>query len=169
MFKRLCHLVRQFIADESGELGTIALLIGTIVSGVGAISSGIAAKRQADTQAAIFEQQALRAKQEAAVSAEDFARRQSRLAAARRAAIGGAGVQLASGSPLLVSEDIAAETELGRRRIEDGGAVRSTRLEQQAGLTIQAGSAAQTAGFLRGGSLLVTGAGKLFNDLKKTE
>ena len=149
--------------------GSILLFVGTAISAVGAISSGIAAKRQADLQADIFEQQATRERQQANVDAEDFRREQSRLLAKRRAAIGGAGVQLASGSPLLVFEDFASEAELGAMRIAAGGEVRATRLQQKAVLEGLVGQSAATGGFLRGGSLLIGGGGKLFNDLKKLE
>ena len=64
---------------------------------------------------------------------------------------------------MLVSEDFAGEVELQALRIRSGGEVRATRLEQQAQLTRFKGRQARTAGFIRGGALLVSGAGKRFS------
>ena len=65
---------------------------------------------------------------------------------------------------MLVSEDFAGEVELQALRIRSGGEVRATRAEQQALLRRFAGRQARTRGFIRGGSLLLTGRGKSFGD-----
>ena len=114
-------------------------------------------------QAAILGQQAEQEKRAAAASEADFRSTQSRLMAQRRAALGASGVQQAAGSPLLVSEDFAGEVELQALRIREGGEIRATRLQQQAGLQRFAGQQAQTGGFLRAGSLLLTGTGRAFS------
>ena len=69
----------------------------------------------------------------------------------------------AEGSPLLVSEDFAAEVEFQALRIRSGGELRATRAEQQATLQRLKGRAARTSGFTRGGALLLSGAGKAFS------
>ena len=140
----------------------IALIAGAAVSAVGTIQQGQAAKQQGKLQAQVLTQQATSERAQAAGREEDFRRTQSRVAAARRAALGGSGVDPSTGSPLLVSEDFAGEVELQAQRIRAGGEVRGTRLEQQANLQRLAGSQAQTAGFLRSGSLLLSGAGRTF-------
>lgn len=71
-------------------------------------------------------------------------------------------VDPSSGSPLLVSEDFAGEAELQALRIRTGGEVTATRAEQQATLQRFQGRAAQRSGFIRGGALLISGAGKAF-------
>ena len=140
----------------------IALIASAAVGAVGAIQQGQAAGQQAKIQAGILGQQAAQEKRAAAASEADFRSRQSRLMAQRRAALGASGVQPGTGSPLLVSEDFAGEVELQALRIREGGEIRSTRLQQQAGLQRFAGQQAQTGGFLRGGSLLLSGAGRTF-------
>ena len=140
----------------------IALIAGTVLSAGSAVQSGVAAKGQAKLQAGVLQQQADRDRLQAASDEEDFRRNQSRVLASRRAAMGAAGVEQGTGSALLVSEDFAGETELQALRIRTGGEVRATRAEQQASLQRFAGRQAQTAGFIRGGSLLLTGAGKAF-------
>lgn len=137
-------------------------ILGTAVAAVGAIQQGQAAKAQSKFQAGILRQQADRDRQQAASDEEDFRREQSRNLAKRRAALGASGVDPSKGSPLLVSEDFAGEVELQALRIRSGGEVRATRAEQQGSLQLFQGRQAQTAGFIRGGSLLLSGAGKRF-------
>lgn len=132
------------------------------IGAVGAIGQGMAAGQQAKLQSSVLAQQATSEREQAGASEDDFRRRQSRVMAARRAALGASGVDSATGSPLLVSEDMAGEAELQALRIRHGGEVRATRLEQQAQLARLQGKSAQTGGLLRGGSLLVSGAGRAF-------
>ena len=135
---------------------------GLAVSAVGAVQQGMAASQQAKLQAGILGQQAAQERKQAAANERDFRASQSRVAAARRAALGGAGIQQGAGSPLLVSEDFAGEVELQALRIREGGEIRATRAEQQASLQRLAGRQARTGGFLRSGSLLLSGAGRTF-------
>lgn len=144
-------------------MAKIATIGSAAISAVGAIRQGQAAEAQSNLQAGILRQQADRDRQEAAAKEEDFRRNQSRVLAARRAALGAAGIEPASGSPLLVSEDFAGEVELQALRVRSGGELRATRAEQQASLQRFKGRQARTAGFIRGGSLLVSGAGKAFS------
>jgi hypothetical protein len=146
----------------TGAILAIATVASAAISAAGAIQQGQAAKAQGKLQAAILEQQATSERQQAEADEEDFRVRQSRVLAARRAALGASGVDPSSGSPLLVSEDFAGETELNALRIRTGGEVRATRAEQQAVLQRFQGRQAARAGFIRGGSLLVSGAGKAF-------
>lgn len=146
----------------TGTILAIAAVASTAFSVVGAIQQGRAASAQANLQAGILEQQATRDRQQAAVDEADFRARQSRALASRRAGLGASGVDPSTGSPLLVSEDFAGEVELSALRIRGGGEVRATRAEQQATLQRFQGRAARRAGFVRGGALLITGAGKAF-------
>jgi hypothetical protein len=144
-------------------IGTVALVVGAVAAVVGAgaaIKSGIDQNKAAKAQSAILRQKADRERLEAAQREEDFRRRQSRILAARRAGLAAQGVEPGEGSPLLTSEDFAGETELQALRIRSGGEVTSTRLEQNANLVLQRGRGSQQAGFARGGSLLLSGAGR---------
>lgn len=140
-----------------------ALLIASAVSAVGSISQGRAAGKQAEFQAAVNEQQAARERQISAGTEEDFRRKQSSLLAQRRAALGGAGIETGTGTSLLAAKDFAAETELQALRIRSGGETTATRLQQQAELTRLGGKSAQTRGFARAGSSLLSGLAK-FNE-----
>ena len=154
----MCTGVEAFLAAHAGKIA----LAGAVISAVGAIQQGQAAAAQGQFQAGILRQQAERERQQAEADEEDFRRRQSRVLAARRAALGASGVEPAAGSPLLVSEDFAGEVELQALRIRSGGELRATRAEQQASLQRFQGRQARTSGFLRGGALLLSGAGKAF-------
>lgn len=152
------------IGGAGKTVSTFAVLsaAGAAIQAVGAIQAAQAAQQQANFQAGILRQQAESARQKAAADEEDFRRARSRDLAFRRAALGASGVEPGLGSPLLVSEDFAGEVELQALRIRSGGELRATRAEQQADLQRFKGRAARTAGFVRGGSLLITGAGKQF-------
>ena len=141
---------------------TAALLTAAGLSAAGSISQGRAAKKQAQFEAGISEQQAQREREISAAEEGDFRKKQSAILAERRAALGGAGVQLSTGTPLLASEDFAAEVELQARRIRSGGQTRATRLEQEAALRRAAGRNAQTQGLFRAGSSLLSGYGQAF-------
>ena len=147
----------------TGTIALIATIAGAAISAVGAIQQGQAAKAQGNLQAQILEQQATSERQRAAADEADFRNRQSRAFATRRAGLGAAGIDPAAGSPLFVSADFAGEAELQALRIRTGGEVRATRAEQQATLQRFQGRAAQRAGFIRGGALLVGGIGKAFS------
>lgn len=149
-------------AATVSAIATGAAIAGTAVQAVGAISQARVSKKQASAQAAVQEQQATRERAQAKSDEADFRRRQALAAGTRRAGLGASGARQGVGSPLLAEEDFASEIELQALRIRSGGDVRATRLEQQAGLTRSSGRAAQTAGFFRAGSSLLSGAGKVF-------
>lgn len=142
--------------------GTGLAIVGAAFQAFSAIQQAQAANQQAQLQAGVLRQQATRDRQVAASNEEDFRRRQSAVLAKRRAGLGASGVDPAAGSPLLVSEDFAGEVELNALRIRSGGETRATRAEQQANLQLFAGRAKRQQGFVRGGALLVSGAGRAF-------
>lgn len=141
---------------------TIALVAVAAISAAAAVQQGQAAKKQAGFTAAVQRQQATRERQVAASNERDFRRQQSRLMASRRAVLGASGVESGTGSTLLATEDFAAESELQALKIRAGGETNATRLEQSAQLQAMRGDAAATGGFMRAGSLLVSGGGKAF-------
>jgi hypothetical protein len=152
------------------------LAAGVAISAFGALRQGQAAekqgsfeKQQTNQQAKVTEQQAKTERVVAGQEEGDFRRHQSALMATRRAALGRAGIDPSTGSPLMATKDFLRETELQALRIRAGGEIRGTRLEQQAtlirnqGSLLQlAGKNAKTAGYLRAGSTLLTGLGTAF-------
>ena len=145
------------------EIALVAGMAASAVGAVGAASEGQDKKEAAEFSAADQLQLAAREREISKVEEGDFRRVQSRFFADNRAASGGSGVQLNTGSNLLAAQDFAAEVELQAMRIRAGGDTRATRLETQALLTKRAGKAAQTRGFARAGSSLLSGASKAFS------
>ena len=141
---------------------TVAILtaVSTVVSAVGSIVQGRAAQKRDESQAEISRQQADRERQVAGEQEGDFRARQRRAAAAVRAAGGARGVDISVGSPLLSAEDFSRETTIQALRIREGGAIRATRLEQQADLLRAKGRAAATSGIIGAGSSLLSGAAR---------
>lgn len=168
--------VKELLLKKVDCYGAVAAA-GAAISAAGAISAGKAQAAQANFQsqvannnAIVAQQQADRATQQASIDEDDFRRRQSDLQARRRASGGGAGVEFASGSPLLVSQDFAAETELNALRVRNQGAVNVNRLQQnvsnqqaQAGLFANQAQTAKSNSFFRAGSTLLKGAGSIAN------
>lgn len=135
-------------------------MIGMFIQAAGAYSQAVAQREQAERQARIQRQVGERERQEAAIEEANFRRNASRLMAKRRAEMGVSGVRPDEGSPLLVSEDFEGEIEFEALRRRAGGELRGIRAEQQAVETERAGREAGRAGFVRGGSLLVSGLGQ---------
>lgn len=149
-------------ASTAATIAAAAAIASAGVGAYGAIQQGQQAAAQSRFQSAVMRQQAERERMEAGAAEDDFRRQQSRLFARRRALLGGTGVDPATGSPLLTSQDFAAETELQALRIRSGGQVRATRLEQSADLERMRGRNAQTGSYFRAGSLLLSGAGRAY-------
>ncbi len=139
-----------------------AAAAAAVVSAAGAIQSGQAAQRQANMQAEALNQQAQREQQIAASNEEDYRRQQSRLMASRRAMMGANGVMTGTGSPLLVTEDMAGEIELQALRIRNGGDANVLARQTEASLQRMKGSAERTNSYYRAGGALLDGAGKGF-------
>lgn len=173
--------------------GTEALIIGTVVSAATSVFSGFqqAAQQQAmanqyrmqaeiqrqeaERSALIAEQDAQRAREAAEFEAARVRRRGSQIAAAQRVAYAAAGIVVDEGSPLLVVEETAIESERDALTVLYEGETQARRLEDTARMSrwtgqvqsMQAGYAASVAesqargaiigGFVGAGSAAATG------------
>ena len=157
-------LATSGLIGSAGVVSAGSLLsgVGTLVGAISAISQGRAAQQQADLQAEIFRREAERERLVSKGEASDFARQSRRLLARQRALAGGSGVQIGTGTPLELSVDTAEEAEFQRLKILSGGEADVSRLLSRAALEREKGRAARRAGFIRGGSLLLRGAGQTF-------
>ena len=138
------------------EPKTMMMLAGTAVQALGAISSGMQAKNNADFEAEQLRQSAERDRQIAAQQAEDFKDEQSRKRARLRVLTGGA----TEGTPLQIASEIAGETEFQAMRIRATGDEAARQSIARASLRESEGKAARSAGFMKAGSTLLTGASK---------
>jgi len=149
------------MGPETIALFKVAQVIGTVVSAIGAIQGGKAERRQADYQSQILQQKAAQEQLTAQQEEEDYRRRQRHLLAEQRAVLGGSGVLLSEGTPLLLAADAASEIEYQALKVRRGGAIQATRLEQEAQLRRMSGKSAEKSGFMRAGAGLLTGLGTL--------
>ena len=140
----------------------IAAIAGAAISAVGAVSQGMAAKSQGKYQAKVLQQQAEYERQLAAQKASEYQREQSRLMAMRRALLGGTGTEASSGSPLLVSSDMAREIAYNTKKIKAGGEASATRLDQQAAQAKFGGKQGLYEGIGGAASSLITGASSFY-------
>jgi hypothetical protein len=136
---------------------TIAALAVAIA---GTLSSGAMAYQQAQVQAKTQEQQADFARKQSEIDANEFRRKQRRLLGTARATRGATGVDLLSGSPLLVDDETIDEIVFQTERVRQGGDITATRLEQQASFTRAEGTSALAGSVLKaGGTFLTSDAG----------
>ena len=131
---------------------------------IGVAVSTYAAYEQAQTQekfqkynAKVAENQAAGERMRARVAADQQREAHRRLIANQRATYGVSGVDVASGSPLLVIADSAKQAELDAQIILAGGEARGIGFETQAGLSRFQGRQAATAGYVNAGSTLLSG------------
>jgi hypothetical protein len=138
-------------AATSGlSLGTVLSGAGLAMSATSAISGGNQAAANARYQSELYQRQADRERQIAALDESEYRRRGSALMATQRARLGGAGVDI-SGTALDVSDATAAELELQALKIRSGGDARASDLESQGILSRYAGGQAARQGFLNAG------------------
>lgn len=142
---------------------------GTIIAGVTGVLGAFGAMQSGQAQAAAFERNAQIDKEnagQAAFAAEADASRQQtamrrRMATARNAAAA-SGVDIASGSPLDVMADIAAESALDVAVTRWRGRQRSNAYLTQAGNDMASADQAEAAGIFGAGTTLLTGAGRAY-------
>ena len=137
------------------------LLIATIASAVvaagGTAVSADASRRAANTNADIQEQNAAAARAKSNYDEQRHRESVQKMLSTQRALYGKSGVDM-SGSPLLVMEDTAAQGELDALAIRYGGDVASAQQRSAANLSRMQASDYQTAGYLKAGSSLLSGA-----------
>ena len=128
------------------------------IQAVGAIKQGQAAKAAGDYNAAIAEQSAQFAREDAALQMKQQDRENRMLLGANIAAAGASGIK-ASGSVLDVLGDAAQQGELARQNIFRQGEMKAAGYQNTAQLDLMQGDAAQKASYYQAaGSLLSGGA-----------
>jgi hypothetical protein len=120
---------------------------GLLTSALRSIASGNQANANARYQAELYQRQADRERQLAALDETEYRRRGSALLASQRARLGDAGVDF-TGTALDLSDATAAELELQALKIRSGGLAKADDLDSQAALTRYGGVAAQRRGYL---------------------
>lgn len=139
------------------SVATAVAIIGAVVGAGSAVSQGQAAKKQSSFQANVARQQAESERLAAAEQERDYRKAQSSRLAQIRASMGASGTDTSTGTPLLALADFEGETERNALRIRSGGEIRSRRLDELGGFYNSAGKTAESAGYGRAGSSLLSG------------
>lgn len=140
------------------EIGVLAL--GGTAVGMTAYSSYQQGKSQAawnEYNARVAEREAASEREANAFEAKQHRREARMMQAKQRAMVGASGIE-ASGSPLLVMEDTAAQLAIENAQIMSQGARRVSQFKSQAILDRMAGKAAKQAGTLNAGASILGGA-----------
>lgn len=124
---------------------------------VGNVLKGNSDRKRARAIAKILREQAFQERLRGEAQLRDFSRGASRFVADREAAAGGTGIRQDTGSAASVADDILAEIEVQKFRMQKNTDLRVKRLLQSAESVRSAGNRAFTEGLVRGGSSLLTG------------
>lgn len=133
------------------------------LTAVSAIQQGQNAKKAAEYQATVQEQNAQRAQDIARINAQHRAIQDSATMASQRALLGGGGFEGNTGTPLLVQAATAGRAEQARLTVLNQGDAESIRLLSQAELNRLQGRNAAAEGLSKGGALLLSGVSKAFS------
>lgn len=147
------------VAAFISTYATTFQVIGTALSVMGALNQGQQAKQASEYNAAVANNNAIAARQQAEANAAAQQRKARLQIGSMRAGYGASGVGL-EGSPMDVLEQSAAMAELDRQNILYGGQLKSQGYQATAGLELMRGENAVTGSYLNAGSSLLTGLGK---------
>ena len=141
---------------------TWVVVASAVVSSYSAVRQGQAAKAAANFNASIAAQNAELSRADAAARAQQQDRENYMRLGAIRAAQGHAGGDAGSGSVLDVLGDVAAQGELEKQYIIYQGEQRARGYGNTATLDTFSGKQAQTAGYLKAGTELMSGGANAY-------
>jgi hypothetical protein len=137
--------------------GLAAAVAGAAASGYGAYQTGQNQKKEAEYNQDVAESEALASKQKAEFDMETSQKRFKALMGHQIASYSKAGVDITSGSPLLLLAAQAEEGERERQAIKYGGDVGASRMYNQGNIFSMQGKNAATAGTIGAGGTLLSG------------
>lgn len=129
----------------------------TAVSVAGAIQQGQAARKSAEYQAQVAENNAIAARQQADYDERQQRRKTAQRLSTLRAAAANAGVLPEEGSPLFVDQDTSLYGEMDALNLRRGGTIAERRARSEAELTRMKGRQAQTGSYYKAGASLLKG------------
>lgn len=140
-----------------------------VIGAIGAIQQGNAAKAAANYNATISTQNASIARSDAAAQATQIERENYLRLGTIRAAQGKAGGAAGAGSILDVLGDVAAQGELDKQFALYEGEQRARGFTNTAALDTFSGKQAQTAGYMKAGTELLSGGAKSYSAHQRTQ
>jgi hypothetical protein len=139
--------------------GAIAAIIGSAVSAYGAYSQSQAQAAAARYNAKLDENQAINAQNQAQVEMERRRELYKRQKGTQLALMGGSGIELGEGSPLLLEADSAEQAALDLARVRYEGQIKSTSYQSEANIQRFSARTATRQGYVSAGASLLSGAG----------
>ena len=143
-------------------IATAVMVIGTAVSATAAVEQGQTAKKASDANAAAQRATAISTENQGAQQAADATLKARRIAASGVVAAGAGGVDPTTGTALTLSGQTAEFGELDSLRIINNASRTAWGYNAGASIDQFQGAQAQTAGYLKGGSSLLSGAGSAY-------
>jgi hypothetical protein len=139
----------------------VAAAASAVISAAGAVQQGKAARKAADYQAALAENSALAAGQQADMEERQQREKALRLLSNQRARAAKGGVLADQGSPLFTNLDTGEQAEIEALNIRRSGAIRSDGYRSQAALGRFRGEVDQQAGYLKATTSLLDGVSRV--------
>lgn len=160
-FKWENHCYFTGIEETVAIIAAIAAVAGTAVSASAAAQAGEQQKKSADYQSKVLAQRALEAQQEAGLAAAAQDTQATRIISSIRASAAASGVDVASGSPLVVKDTSSEQAQLNEMYTRYAGNLQASGFAAQSALTEWGGKNARTAGYITAGGDVVNGIGGL--------
>lgn len=143
-------------------------LVGGVVSAYGTYQAGQAQQKAYDYNAALYEQAAVAEKKKATYEEEIARSRLKKLIGTQKALYAKAGVDISSGSPLLVMAETAGQGEKDIRMIRYGGDVKAVEQRNRATLARFYGSSASKLATISAAGQALSGAGNYYFQSQRT-
>ena len=135
-------------------------IAGLAIAAGGALYGGYKQNQMAKFNAKLQDRAGKYAVQKAEIDVTNRRRDVARKMGANRAAVGGSGVSLMSGSVQDTELESLSEAEQDYHAIRFGGAVRASAADASSTIAREGGSAAQTGSYFKAGSTLLSGYGR---------
>ena len=139
----------------------IVAIVSMVASAGMSIMQGYQQQKIANQNAANMRAQAAREEQAAARNAQIAAQRRKRERARATVAYAASGVDISSGSPLIVEAEDDYQSEINEATIRAQGADTAWKSKSQAAIEVAKGGAAVTAGYGRAAGSIASGASLL--------
>ena len=156
--------VGAFIAAKAGTIGTIAMAAGTAASAWGSIQGGRIQEATARMNARMEAQRAQEEQRAAALDEYRHRRETRRILSTQKSLFLKGGVTM-EGTPLDVIAETAGQAELDALMIRQYGVARSREAMGRAAIYRAGGRAAREAGYVRAGTTLLTGGGRILRGM----
>ena len=135
-------------------------IAGLAIAAGGAVYGGYKQNQMAKFNAKLQDRAAKYAVQKAEIDVASRRRDVARQMGANKAAVGGSGVSLMSGSIQETELESLSEAEQDYHAIRFGGATRASAAETASSVAREGGKAAQTGSYFKAGSTLLSGYGR---------